>query len=261
MNATIPAATNADKKNLRICMDRSLLIAKGWSENRERCIPGIAHSASHIGGSEPDLNLAGNAPGPGKKIPRRFFSQQPDVVARALLGKLLVRRDADGALRAGRVVETEAYFGEGDAAAHAFRGRTPRTEVLFGPPGHAYVYFIYGMHFCLNVSCETEGRAGSVLLRALEPIAGIDRMRASRGLDERASLKQISGGPARLCEAMEITRDRDNGKDMVAASGDLVWRDDGFPVSGIACTPRIGISQATEMLLRYSLRGHACVSR
>src|ERR1700735_3488513 len=126
-------------------------------------------------------------------VPRAFFLDPPDVVARKLLGKLLVRA---GEPIVGRIVEVEAYFGESDPAAHSFAGKTARNAVLFGPPGHAYIYFIYGMHFCLNVSCEAEGRAGCVLFRALEPICG---------------LKLSTSGPGRLCKAFGITRSRDNG--------------------------------------------------
>ena len=114
-----------------------------------------------------------------------FFNADPRKVARALLGKLLIRKTARGIL-AGRVVETEAYLGEGDAAAHAVAGRTARNFVLFGPPGHAYVYFIYGNHFCLNVSCLPDGVPGCVLFRALEPVAGIEEMARARGIEVRS---------------------------------------------------------------------------
>ena len=106
---------------------------------------------------------------------RAFFERQPDSVARDVLGKLLVRR-TDKTLLVGRIVEVEAYFGDGDPAAHSAAGRTARTAVLFGPPGHAYVYFIYGMHSCLNISCEPTGQAGSLLVRALEPLEGLALM-------------------------------------------------------------------------------------
>jgi DNA-3-methyladenine glycosylase len=111
-----------------------------------------------------------------------FFNRDPRRVARALLGKLLVRKTSCGIL-AGRIVETEAYLGKGDAAAHAAAGRTARNAVLFGPPGHAYVYFIYGNHYCLNVSCLPDGVPGCVLFRALEPVAGIEQMAAARGIE------------------------------------------------------------------------------
>src|SRR5271157_2932412 len=145
-----------------------------------------------------------------------FFNRDPRRVARALLGKLLVRKTPHG-IRAGRIIETEAYLGKGDAAAHGAAGRTARNSVLFGPPGIAYVYFIYGNHYCLNVSCLPDGVAGGVLFRALEPIAGIQQMAAARGIElthdaalEKISiLKNISSGPGRLAEAFGVTRVRD----------------------------------------------------
>src|SRR5271154_1651163 len=111
-----------------------------------------------------------------------FFNRDPRRVARALLGKLIVRKTPRGIL-AGRIVETEAYLGQNDAAAHSAAGRTARNSVLFGPPGYAYVYFIYGNHYCLNVSCLPDGVAGGVLFRALEPVAGIKQMAAGRGFE------------------------------------------------------------------------------
>lgn len=109
------------------------------------------------------------------RLRREFFNHDPETVARELLGKLLVRRDGRKLL-AGRIVEAEAYLGAVDPAAHAYNGRTPRNEVLFGPPGHAYVYFIYGNHYCTNVSCVLDGDGGGVLLRALEPVVGLEMM-------------------------------------------------------------------------------------
>jgi len=158
----------------------------------------------------------------------------------------------------------EAYLGERDPAAHAAAGRTPRNEVLFGPPGHVYVYFIYGNHYCLNFSCEREGKAGCVLIRALEPLDGVRRMAELRGLKFNGAisprdLRLLTSGPGRLCQAMAITRTRDNGKD-VCASGDLVVVDDGFPAKKIVTTPRVGITKAAEEKLRYLLAGNPFVS-
>src|SRR5229473_4682104 len=112
----------------------------------------------------------------------KFFNRDPRQVARALLGKLLIRKTPRGIL-VGRIVETEAYLGQGDAAAHAASGRTARNSVLFGPPGHAYVYFVYGNHYCLNVSCLPDGVPGCVLFRALEPVSGIEQMAEARGIE------------------------------------------------------------------------------
>jgi len=167
------------------------------------------------------------------------------LVAQKLLGKLLVRGDM-----VGRIVEVEAYFGEADAASHAFPGKTARNAVLFGPPGHAYVYFIYGMYFCLNVSCEREGRAGGILFRALEPIRGLETMARNRGLDA-TRVAVLTSGPGRLCQAFGVTRDRDNGADLTSPKSDLQIRDDGFLASDVLVTPRIGISKDAERLARF----------
>src|SRR5208337_3142670 len=196
-----------------------------------------------------------------------FFNRDPRQVARALLGKLLIRKTPSGIL-VGRIVETEAYLGQGDAAAHSAAGRTARNSVLFGPPGHAYVYFIYGNYYCANVSCLPDGVPGGVLFRALEPVAGIERMAEARGIEiaketdgrKLSSLKKISSGPGRLAEAMGITRKRDNGKSLVSARSDLRILDDGYRVRRIVVTPRIGIVKAAEEPLRYLIAGNPFVS-
>jgi DNA-3-methyladenine glycosylase len=208
--------------------------------------------------------LAHPAPGqgiaiPGKLLPRSFFLPPPDIVAPRLLGKLLVRR-LPHQLLAGRIVETEAYFGAGDPAAHSHAGKTPRNAVLFGPPGHAYVYFIYGMHQCLNVSCEPEGQAGCVLIRAIEPLEGLPGMAANRGLQPNASPRQFASGPGRLCQALAITRADLNAADMTTASSPLQLRDDGHPPPEIAATPRVGITKAADRLLRFLVPGNPFVS-
>jgi len=196
-----------------------------------------------------------------------FFNRDPRRVARALLGKLLVRKPPLGFL-AGRIVETEAYLGQGDAAAHAAAGRTARNSVLFGPPGHAYVYFIYGNHYCLNVSCLPDGVPGGVLFRALEPVGGVEQMAQARGIDvvketdlkDVASLKKISSGPGRMSEALGVTRERDNGKSMVSVRSDLRIVDDGYCVRRVMVTPRIGIVKSAERPLRYFIAGNPFVS-
>ena len=193
-------------------------------------------------------------------VPREAYLGAPDVVAPLLLGKLLVRRFGDATL-VGRVVETEAYFGTGDPAAHAFSGRTARTEVLFGPPGHAYVYRIYGIHACLNVSCEPEGEAGCVLIRALQPLEGLQTMGLNRGLGEAASPAALTAGPGRLCQAMAVSREEHNGMDLTVAESSLQIREDGFVVECIAITPRIGVNKAAERPLRFTVAKHGCVSR
>jgi len=198
---------------------------------------------------------------PIRPLDRAFFARNPRRVARELLGKILVR---DGKPRlAARIVEVEAYLGENDPAAHAAAGNTARTSVLFGPPGHAYVYFIYGNHYCLNVSCEREGKAGSVLFRALEPLEGIEEMARARGiaLHDPRDLPKLTSGPGRLAQAFGITRARDNGCDLTSPTSGLWIGQDGFCAKQIQITPRIGISNAADQPLRYALAGHVCVSR
>jgi DNA-3-methyladenine glycosylase len=191
----------------------------------------------------------------GRLVPREFYLDSPDLVARKLLGKLLVRGEL-----VGRIVEVEAYFDEADPAAHSFAGKTARNFVLFGPPGHAYVYFIYGMHFCLNVSCQPEGRAGGILFRALEPIHGLEAMALARGLPSvRPSL--LTTGPGRLCQAFGITRARDNGVDLTSSRSDLQIRDDGFVADDVLITPRIGITKDADRLARYVIAGNRFVSK
>jgi DNA-3-methyladenine glycosylase len=194
-------------------------------------------------------------------LDRAFFARSPRRVARDLLGKLLIR-DVGRLRLAARIVEVEAYLGESDPAAHAAAGNTARTSVLFGPPGYAYVYFIYGNHYCLNVSCEREGKAGSVLFRALEPLVGIAAMARARGvtLQRPRDLLRLTSGPGRLAEAFGITRARDNGRDLTSPQSGLWIAADVFVATGIKITPRIGISKAADHPLRYILAGNAFVS-
>src|SRR5262249_19895087 len=218
-----------------------------------------------IGGNRDPSLLSGLQKKPKAHVlPRSFFDRDPRRVARELLGKLVVRRKGRELL-AGRIVEVEAYLGANDLAAHAAAGRTARNEVLFGPPGHAYVYFIYGVHYCLNVSCLPDGKAGGVLIRALEPVAGLDRMARARGLEDLnlesvRDLRKLTSGPGRLSEAFGITRPRDNGKDMVSRRSDLQVVDDGFRGGKVLVTPRIGIVKSAGLPLRYVLEGNHFVS-
>ena len=194
-------------------------------------------------------------------LSRAFFNRDPRRVARELLGKVLVRPH-DGSDLTARIVEVEAYLGEKDPAAHTFIGRTPRNAVLFGPPGHAYVYFIYGNYFCLNVSCQPEGLAGGVLFRALEPLNGIEQMARARGVEIRSprDLPRLTSGPGRLSQAFGITRARDNGADLTSRQSSLWIGDDSFPARAVLLTPRIGIKQAVDRKLRYLLAGNPFVS-
>ena len=194
-----------------------------------------------------------------RPLAQSFFDAPPELVARALLGKILVRH-GNGQRLAGRIVETEAYLGEQDLAAHAASGRTARNAVLYGPPGHAYVYGIYGLHYCVNVSCLPDGVPGCVLLRGLEPLEGIDKMRRNRGLEAFASIDRLASGPGKLCQAFGITRAADNDCDLTRADSSLGLVDDGFRCGEIRVTPRIGIRKAADLPLRFFLAGHACVS-
>ena len=196
-----------------------------------------------------------------KPSSREFYDRDPRRVSRELLGKVLVRREADQLLAA-RIVEVEAYLGEGDPAAHSFAGRTARNAVLFGPPGYAYVYFIYGNHYCLNVSCLPDGVAGGILFRAVEPLVGVEQMAQSRNVSVNSArdLRKLTSGPGRLAEAFGITRKRDNGKDLTSVGSDLFIADDGYRVRRVLTTPRIGITKAAGLPLRYLIAGNEFVS-
>ena len=194
-----------------------------------------------------------------RPLERAFFGRDPRRVGRELLGKVLVRQDG-GVCLAGRIVEVEAYLGENDPAAHSAAGNTPRNAVLFGPPGFAYVYFIYGNHYCLNVSCEREGKAGSVLFRALEPLLGMEEMARAREVTVSGArdLAKLTSGPGRVAEAFGITRARDNGCDLT--SGSLWIGSDGYRARAVRVTARIGITKAADSPLRYVVGGNAFVS-
>jgi DNA-3-methyladenine glycosylase len=199
-------------------------------------------------------------------LPRSFYARHPRIVARALLGKVLLRRFPDGAQISGRIVETEAYLGAKDLAAHSAVGKTERNAVMFGPAGHCYVYFTYGMHFCANVSCDKEGHGGAVLFRALEPLEGLEQMAMWRKLKLAApptqkDLRLLCSGPGRLAQALHITRPRDNGKDFTSADSDLVIVDDGkVKRPRVTTTVRIGITKSADLPLRFYLTGNAFVS-
>jgi DNA-3-methyladenine glycosylase len=194
-------------------------------------------------------------------LPREFYDRDPRRVCRELLGKVLVRNERRKYLTA-RIVEVEAYLGKNDGASHSFIGRTARNAVLFGPPGYAYVYFIYGTHYCLNVSCLPDGVAGGILFRALEPLEGIEAMAKARGIELNGArgLRNLTSGPGRLAEAFEITRERDNGKDLTSADSDLFIADDGYRVGRVLTTPRIGVTKAAERPWRYVIAGNPFVS-
>jgi DNA-3-methyladenine glycosylase len=188
----------------------------------------------------------------GPVLPRRFYNRSTIRVARDLLGKVLRHGET-----AGIIVETEAYLGEDDLASHSARGITGRTRVIFGPPGHAYVYLIYGMYECLNLIAEPEGRPGCVLIRALEPVAGLELMQARRPAARKP--EHLASGPGKLTIALGITRAL-NGAD-VTKKPLTVHRQTSEPSLEIVTTPRIGITQCADWPLRFLISGNACVSR
>jgi len=190
--------------------------------------------------------------GIGDVLPRRFYNRSTIEVAKDLLGKVLKHGET-----AGIIVETEAYLGADDLAAHSARGITDRTRVIFGPPGHAYVYLIYGMYECLNLIAEPEGKPGCVLIRAIEPTLGIDIMRERRPAARK--LEQVASGPGKLTRALSINR-RHNGVDVtrgpitvhkLATASDI----------RIVTTTRIGITHCADWPLRYYIAGNPFVSR
>ena len=194
-------------------------------------------------------------------LPRSFFDRPTQTVARELLGCGLVRK-LGGTLLAGTVVETEAYIGERDLACHAKSGRTPRTEIMYGPPGFAYVYFTYGMHWMLNLVTEAAGFPAAVLIRALEPLEGIASMQELRG---GKPLSQLASGPAKLTQALGIARG-ENGLDCCRPDSPLTLAPaEAVPPSSVVATPRIGLGQTPEPWLskpwRFTIRGNGFVSR
>jgi len=190
----------------------------------------------------------------GVILPRSFYARDPRDVAPALLNKVLVRGD-----RRGRIVETEAYVGSVDPAAHAYRGRTDRNATMFGPPGHLYVYFSYGVHWCCNPVCGDEGEGVAVLIRALAPLDGIDAMRAARPAARRD--RDLCNGPGRLTQALGITGD-DDGADLVSGDRGVAIVDDGTPPPAEPMvTTRVGISKAAHEPWRFYVHGDPNVSR
>jgi DNA-3-methyladenine glycosylase len=188
-------------------------------------------------------------------IKKDFYAQNTLVVARKLLGKKLVR-EIDGTVLSGMIVETEAYCGEADSACHAHRGRTPRNAIMYGNPGHAYVYFTYGMHYLINVVTGVEGQPNAVLLRAVLPLTGRDEMQARR----KRSGSELTNGPAKLCQAFGIDKSL-NGWDLTR--GEELWVEDykNIQAKSIIATPRIGIDYAEkehkEALWRFLVKPKA----
>ena len=185
---------------------------------------------------------------PGERLTRAFFARPVHEVAPELIGATLL---VDGV--GGRIVEVEAYD-QDEPASHAFRGRTARNAAMFGPPGHAYVYRSYGVHWCLNLVCEEPGRADAVLIRALEPERGLDAMRARRGVED---IRALCSGPGKLCQALAVTREHD-GLALDEPPFSLFARE-GLPE--LVAGPRIGITKAADLTWRYGLAGSRFLSR
>jgi DNA-3-methyladenine glycosylase len=188
---------------------------------------------------------------PGRPLPPVFYDRATDAVARDLLGAVLEHRHPDGRVR-GRIIETEAYLGPHDPACHAAVGPTARNRHLHGPPGTAYVYFIYGLHWCVNAVTREAGHGSAVLIRAVEPLSGLDLMRRRRGLRRDGDL---ANGPAKLCEAMGITGALDGAR--LDRGALRILAGSRVPDEEILVTPRIGISKARDWPLRFVERGKA----
>lgn len=192
----------------------------------------------------------------GALLPRDFFDRAVDEVAPALLGQVVTHRTPDGEV-AVRLTEVEAYAGPLDPASHAFRGKTARNAVMFGPPGHVYVYFTYGMHFCMNLVCGPDGTSMAVLLRAGEIVAGEETARARR---PRSTVRDLARGPARLCQALGIAREQ-NGLDVCAPGGPLTVHPGEPAGPGLIRTgPRTGVNGAKEVPWRFWIDGDPTVS-
>jgi DNA-3-methyladenine glycosylase len=192
----------------------------------------------------------------GEKLSRTFYSQPTLEVARNILGKFFVRKINEKIL-AGRIVEVEAYHQDGDRASHSFRGKTARNEVMFGESGYLYVYFTYGMHFCMNIVTEEKDVGAAVLIRAIEPIVGIEMMKKNRG--EKIQLHNLTNGPAKCCQAFSIARS-ENGTDL---SGNEIYILDAPRISNsfIERSMRIGINDSVELLWRFFIKGNQFVSK
>lgn len=183
------------------------------------------------------------------RLGRDYYDRDTLEVARELLGCTLVHDGPDG-VASGRIVEVEVYQGEDDPACHAAAGRTKRTEPLYSRPGHAYIYLIYGMYYCLNAVTRAEGMPSAVLIRALEPLDGLDRMRSRRAARARRRTPvadlDLANGPGKLCDALGLTLDH-NRLDLI---GDTLWIEPGAPPAEVAWTPRVGIKVGTDRLWR-----------
>ncbi len=197
----------------------------------------------------------------GPRFHAAFFARSCLEVAPELVGATLIHRLADGVRLVGRIVEVEAYLGDGsDPASHSHRGKTLRNSVMFGPPGHLYAYRSYGIHTCANVVCKPRGQSAAVLFRALEPLEGVVRMRELRGLAPDAPAHAIASGPGRLTQALGVTLEH-NGESLLRGALDLRRPAPGDPRLEVDTSPRIGIRRGVELPYRFTARGHPCLSR
>lgn len=190
-------------------------------------------------------------------LPPEFYDRPTERVARELLGAILECRTPEG-VASGRIVETEAYLGEHDRACHAVAGRTPRTEPLYGPPGIAYVYFIYGMYWCFNAVTRAKGEPSAVLVRALEPLSGIDLMRARRRVRTRRDV-DLTNGPGKLCQALGI--DSRHNRASLQSPPIVIRRGVEIPREAVTVTPRVGISRSADWPLRWFVSDSPYVSK
>lgn len=188
-------------------------------------------------------------------LSKKFYNRDPIIVARELLGKILVR-NINGKVISGRIVETEAYLGFNDEAAHSFIGKTNRNKSLFGPPGMAYIYRIH-MQYCVNAVTNEIDDPGGVLIRALEPIEGIEEMKRNR---EKENLKDLTSGPGKLCKALNITLEQD-GVDLKNKKSPIYIVEDNYKSSEIVSSKRIGISKAAEHEWRFYIKGNGFISK
>ena len=188
-----------------------------------------------------------------KILPKKFYNRPPDIVAKDLLGKILMHK-INGVCCSGRIVEVEAYLAENDPACHAACGKTNRNNVMFGPPGMAYVYFCYGNHWLVNAVTEDDGVPSAVLIRALEPVTGLETMRYRRNVKED---KNLTNGPAKLCEALGISGAQNS---VPLFKGNLLIFDDGRKIPEFKSSSRIGIKEGCEHQLRFFVSGNKYIS-
>jgi DNA-3-methyladenine glycosylase len=191
----------------------------------------------------------------GEPLPRSFYEKDTVSVAKALLGKVLVRK-LNGGVLSGRIVETEAYRGEDDPASHAFRGRTPRNLLMFGYGGRAYVYFVYGRNWCLNATTETIGAPGAVLIRAIEPLRGLAPMMVRRG---KRDLRSLTNGPGKLTQALNINGNL-NGADLTRRGPLFIQESLGYEAIDLVATARVGVSAGRQLPWRFFIAGNSFVS-